>query len=118
MAFTNDQVRAFFEDADQMAIPAATRPGLDMEGITCVEDLENFTEDDLEQVAQNLRKPAGLMRDPNNWARRVPKAPYVLGAKSLKRLKVAAIAAAYYKIINRPLTPSNVQYENSLIDFY
>ena len=118
MVFTNNQITAFFEANDQMAIPAATRPGLDMEGISDVTDLEDFTEDDLKQVAQNLRKPAGMMADPNNPNVQIPQAPYVLGAKSLKRLKIAAIAVSYYSMINRPLTPQNVHYENCLIDFY
>ena len=118
MVFTNDQTTAFFEDANQMAVPGETRPGLNMEGIVNVEDLEDFTEDDLIQVAQNLRKPAGVMVDPNNRNRRIPQTPYVFGAKSLKRFKIAAVAASYYKIINRELTPSNMHYENCLVDFY
>ena len=118
MVFTNKQTTAFFEDAEQIAIPAETRPGLNMEGIVDVGNLEDFTEDDLKQVAQNLRKPAGIMVDPNNRNRRVPQTLYVLGAKSLKRLKIAAIAASYYKIINRELTPSNMHYEHCLVDFY
>ena len=118
MVFTDVETTAFFEDANQMAIPAGTRPGLNMDGVVSVDDLEDFTEDDLNQVAQNLRKPAGLMVDPNNRNRRIPQTPYVFGAKSLKRLKVAAIAASYYKIISRELTPANMHYENCLVDFY
>ena len=118
MVFTNAQTTAFFEEAAQMAIPAATRPGLALEGITMVDDLEDFTEDDFKQVAYNLRRPAGTMPDPANPQVQIPQTPFVLGAKSLKRLKIAAIAIEYYTMIDRSLTPGNMHYANCLIDFY
>jgi hypothetical protein len=59
MVFTNAQTTAFFEDANQMAIPALTRLQLQTEGIVTVDDLEEFQEDTLKQIVDNLRRPSG-----------------------------------------------------------
>ena len=42
MPFSNAEKRAFFEDANQMAIPAGTMLQLVNEGISDVEDLSEF----------------------------------------------------------------------------
>jgi len=65
MVFTNNQTISFFTDADQMAINVQTIPGLVQEGISFVDDLLDFTEEDIKQVSSNLRKPAGTMPNPN-----------------------------------------------------
>ena len=80
-----------------MAIPAATIPGLQAEGIVAVDDLEEFNDDDLSTLMSNLRRPAGTTTDQNGNV--VPNPSYVLGAKSLKRLKIAAAAVRYYACI-------------------
>lgn len=53
MVFTLAQMTVFFEEAVQMVITPATRPALALEGILMVDDLEDFTEDALKQVAYN-----------------------------------------------------------------
>eukprot|EP00957_Ditylum_brightwellii_P002230 171577-Ditylum_brightwellii.AAC.1 len=71
MVLTNAQTTAFFEDNHQMAIPHNTVVHLMNEGISSVDDLEEFQKTDIEQIAANLRRPT------------VPGAPQlVLGAKS------------------------------------
>ena len=59
MVLTVAQTTAFFEDATQMAIPHATAVDLENEGIITVNDLAEITKDDLDQIAHNLRRPAG-----------------------------------------------------------
>ena len=125
MVFTVNQTRNFFTDADQLAVDALTLPGLAQEGISLVDDLEDFTEEDIKQVANNLRKPAGMMPNPNAAdpptalaPARIPQTPFVFGAKSMKRMKVAAIAVSYYITIDRETTPNNMHYQRTLIDFY
>ena len=125
MVLTRDQNTAFFTEDEQMALDAATLPGLALEGIALVEDLQDFTEDDFTQVATNLRRPAGTMVNPHAAnpptlaaPARIPQTPYVFGAKSMKRLKIAAIAVTYYGSIDREITPNSMHYQRTLIDFY
>ena len=63
MVLTNAQTSAFFQDADQMAIPVATVLQLQSEGITTVQDLADFDKDSLVQIADNLRRPGGRIPD-------------------------------------------------------
>ena len=61
MVLSAAETTAFFQGATNMAIPTATRVAMQQEGITAVEDLAAFTDDDLKLIADNLRKlPAGL----------------------------------------------------------
>ena len=87
------------------------------EGIATVEDLEEFNDDDLKAVQDNLRKPAGTVPDSNNVSQRVPAPSYVLGAKSVKRWKVAAAAVHYYQTVGRDIDVTNMHYTNVLKNF-
>ena len=59
MVLTVAHTTAFFEDTDQMAIPHATVLELRNEGINTLDDLEEFDKEQLDQIAQNLLRPAG-----------------------------------------------------------
>ena len=60
-----------------MAIPPETvNGGLMAEGISTVEDLEEFNDEDIKAVQENLRKPAGTVTDPNNRNQRVAAPSY------------------------------------------
>lgn len=101
-----------------MAIPPDTvNGGLMAEGIATVGDLEEFLDEDIKAVQDNLRKPAGTVPDPNDINRRIPTPSYVLGAKSAKRLKIAAAAVRYYITIGRQPNPDNMHYMDVLKDF-
>eukprot|EP01082_Thalassiosira_pseudonana_P000220 g65.t1 g65 contig1:151778-153098(+) len=78
MVFIAANTTSFFEDADQMNLSAEIRAALVAEGITSVEDLLEFKNSDWDTIAKNLRSP------PQGQA------ALVIGAKSLKRLKVAS----------------------------
>ena len=85
MVLTAPQTTAFFEAADQMGIPHATVVQLQVEGMTSLPDLANFDKDMLQQLTDNLRKPAGRVPDPNPGAApgaTIPTPPFVFGAKS------------------------------------
>lgn len=77
MVLTVKQTKAFFEEDMQMAIPQETVAQLKVEGIQNVSDLQDFNKNVLDQIASNLRGPAGGA------------AAFVFGAKSQKRLLVA-----------------------------
>ena len=108
MVLTNAQTSAFFQDADQMAIPVATVLQLQSEGITTVQDLADFDKDSLVQIADNLRRPGGRILDPNNPLATIPTPPFVFGAKSQMRLEVACNLIRFYDTIGRPLTAANI----------
>ena len=85
MVFTAAQTTAFFENANQMALPHATRIRIREEGLTEVGDLEEFDDDTFKQLVENLRKPGGTIPDPNAAAAAgavIPTPAFVIGAKS------------------------------------
>jgi hypothetical protein len=63
VAFSVDEVTAFFTDRDQIGLHVSTRDTLVAEGkIGTVEDLGELTEKDLERIASHiLRRPPGLV---------------------------------------------------------
>jgi len=105
MVFTAAQTTSFFQDADQMAIPNATVVQLQTEGITNVDDLGEFDEDNLSQVATNLRRPPGGV------------AAFTFGAKSQKRLLAAANLVRFYVTIGRDLTAVNMRWLTTVKNF-
>ena len=58
MVFTAAQTTAFYEGADQMAIPNAMVPELVNKGIQTVNDLSEFDKTSIEAISHNLRRPA------------------------------------------------------------
>ncbi len=116
MVFTNGQITAFFSDNNQMGLPEATTAQLATEGIADPHDLEEFDDDEFKQLAANLKSPPAIP-DPDNDGEMLRQNPFVFGAKSLKRLKVAAHAVRYYTSIGRELTAANMHYQNTLRNF-
>ena len=98
MVLTAAQTTQFFENAHQMAIPHATVVELQNEGINTVDDLAEFDKDQLDQIAQNLRRPAGGA------------AAFTFGAKSQRRLLAATKLVKYYDTVGRTLTAANLQW--------
>ena len=83
MPLTNAQIRDFFTQATQMAIPVPTVDQLVSEGISNVDDLAEFDETSFKQVIENLRRPPGVDAAGN------PNRPFTFGAKSQMRLLAA-----------------------------
>ena len=100
-----------------MAIPNATRVALQQEGITTVEDLTDFTDSDLKQIVENLRRPPGRTPDPRAGQRGVPAGtiiptpPFTFGAKSQLRLKAVTDIVRYYDTISRDITATIMRYD-------
>ncbi len=93
------QRTAFFENADQMGIPHDTVVQLQAEGIAGVEDLTDFDKETIQQIASNLRRPAGRVPDPNPGAAAgatMATPPFVFGAKSQQRLTHATNIIRYW----------------------
>ena len=83
LPLTNAQVREFFIQANQMAIPVPTVAQLVIEGINNVDNLAEFDETLFKQVVENLRRPSGV--DANG----APNCPFTFGAKIQMRLLAA-----------------------------
>ena len=119
MPLTAAQMTAFFTEAAQMGIPANTYAQMQFEGITSVDDLEDFDDDALRQLAENLCRPGGQVQvDPLNPAAGMMNTPaFIFGAKSQSRLKVACQLVRYYVTINRPITAANIRWVRVLKNF-
>ena len=85
MVLTAAQTTAFLENPDQLGIPHETMVQIQREGIQMVADLADFEKQQLQQHADNLRKPGGRIPDPNpNTApgATIPTPAFTYGAKS------------------------------------
>ena len=107
MVLTAAQTTAFFENADQMGVQHATVVQLALEGIQTVDDLADFDQEALQQLADNLRRPGG----------RVPTPAFVFGAKSQKRLGIACELVRYYNTVGHDLTAVNMRWNNVVKNF-
>ena len=112
------QTTAFFENADQMGIPNATVVQLAVEGIASVDDLGEFSKEDINNLADSLRRA----RNAPASAAGAPAPPaggggFVFGARSQKRMIVAANAVRYYKTVGRALTVTNMRWDGTLKNF-
>jgi len=115
---TAAQTTAFFEDADQMALPHDTRLKLQEEGIMLVSDLAEFDEDTFKQIATNLKKPGDRIPNPDPGAGgTIPRPPYTFGAKSQKRLLAASEIVRFYKTIGRELTTGAIRWNPVVQNF-
>ena len=118
MPLNQAETQAFFTEPRQMAIPQDTVDrGIMTEGIANIEDLGKFYDKDFKAIIENLRKPAGSIVDPTDATRRIPTPSSVLGAKSFKRLKVAACAVRYYETVGRECTAANMHFSTVLKNF-
>jgi hypothetical protein len=120
MPMTAAQTTSFFEQDTHMGIPNVTVVQLQQEGIKTVNDLADFDKDTMEQIAANLRQPAGRIPDPNLAAAAgatIPTPSFVFGAKSQKRLITASDLIRYYDTVGRSLTAANLQWTSVMSNF-
>ena len=115
---------AFFEDANQMVIPASTIAQLTNEVVSAVEDLSDIDSESLKQIAANLHRPGGTILCPTIDRRNgapvgtiIPQPPFVFGLKTQTRLEVAGNLIRVYEEIGRQLTPVNVMWSNVMAKF-
>eukprot|EP00957_Ditylum_brightwellii_P053781 4073760-Ditylum_brightwellii.AAC.1 len=81
---TKDQTTFFFTNAKHLEVTKGTLAQLGHEGIKKVEDLTEFSKDNWKQVAENLKRPGGRMKNPdkehsNNNPSMIPQTPYPFG---------------------------------------
>ena len=102
MVWAAAQTTSFFENDAQMGINNRTRLQLVNEGIGYVDDLGEFANDILDQIAKNLRQPGSTLDATTNAL--VPTAPFTIGARSIICIKSAAAAVRYYETVARETT--------------
>jgi hypothetical protein len=97
-----------------VGIPHATVVQLQQQGIDNVHNLVDFDKDTVEQIAANLRRPAGRTPfDPNPAA-----APFVFGAKSQQRFLIyAAKLVSHYDAVGRNAAAGNPQWTRVMKNF-
>jgi hypothetical protein len=103
-----------------MGIPNATVVQLQEEGIDTVDDLAEFDKETIEQIAANLRRPAGRIADPNPGAAEgatIATPPFKFGAKSQQRSTTATKLVRYYDTIGRNTTAGNLQWTPVMKNF-
>ena len=105
----------FFQGVDGMRISAQCQDLLANEGIIDVVDLVNFSDEMLDKVDRNLKKPIGTMANPNagqpDEPAVIPIPPVAMSAFSLEYAKKSANALRYYGIVGRVVTPQNMNSE-------
>ena len=120
MVLTNNQTLLFWTEQAQMGVSARTRGQLMIEGLTNVEDLFEFADNDdgWKQLLENLKHPPQVLNPavgaPGHNAgvavgALIPQVPFQLSARSLGRMKNAARVVKYYTIVQRALTAANMQ---------
>ena len=110
MPLTGAQITAFFENADQMGLSNRTRVYLQGQGIDSPDDLADFVKKSAwDQLLENCKRPPQIQ---NNAVPPVlvNDAAYQFPAKSLLRMKVAALAVQYYSRTGRALTAQSIMW--------
>jgi len=116
MVYTAAQQTAFFTSAAQMGLSDRTRDQLDIEGITDVAYLSEWTDDQWDDFATNCRMPSQIP-DPANAANLIHQQPFVVPVRSLKRLKIASKMVRYYEQTDRALSAANMQWTTVILNF-
>ena len=102
------QIIAFFEDVAQMELSNRTRFYLlNYEGITLVDDLAKWEDDDWYQKISNCKKPDRIP-DLINAAQLIHQVPFPLLVKSLNRLNIASRMVRCYNSVSVDLTVSKL----------
>ena len=109
MVLTAAQTRTFFENDQQISLSRRTKDDLISEGISSVEDLGEWDDNDWDAFAASCRKPEQI-EDPANARNLINQAPFALPVKSLKRLKIASKLIRHYEAILMEPVADNVKW--------
>ena len=136
MPFTAAQNTSFFTNGPQMALSNAARQRLALEGLTTVEDFEDFKEDQIKEALKNMRVSipgvpdipgiaAILNPDGTVQVAAIPAIqaipaipPLLISAKCSLRLKSASAIYHYYSSVACTPTPANMNYTLVVKPFY
>ena len=111
MVLTVNQLTSFFEDAGQMGLVTRTKTNsLNTEGITSIDDLAEWDDDDWDQWASKCKR-SDKTQDPNDATQLIATVPYSLSVKSLKQLKLASKLVRYYESVSITLTAADMRWE-------
>eukprot|EP00957_Ditylum_brightwellii_P152731 11625672-Ditylum_brightwellii.AAC.1 len=84
----------FFTSSKQMEVAKEMLAQLEKEGIKEVKDLAEFSNNIWKQVAENLKRPGGWMKNPDREANQshamVPQTPHLFRPRTQKRLLKAS----------------------------
>ena len=78
------------------------------EGIASMEDLAEFDKDDIVTLCTSVRKPGGLITDPNNILRQITNPGTSIPSICESRLILAAYGARMYTMIGRAVTSDSL----------
>ena len=95
----------FFQDTNQLGIPATTFNQLANKGINNENDLVDFDETSIKQIAKKLQRPPGGAK------------PFVFGSKSQDRLSQACNLMCYYNSTGREPTAANLCWTHIMRNF-
>ena len=82
----------------------ARRLAIQNEGLSVIEDLLEFDDDGIKILCSSVRKPGGLLVDPNDPNCQIMNPSFNIPAVCEKRLKWAAFGAKVYDMIGRPIS--------------
>ena len=118
MLYTAAQTTAIIENPAHMDVSARTHQYLaDNEGLTFIHELIDYVETDTwKQITDNMRRPT-MIPDPANAAQMIHYSAFVLSAKSLGRLRIAAVAVSLFGMTYRPLSANIMMYDSRLKNF-
>ena len=105
-------VKAFFERSTQIVIPRETRIQLKSKVIDIPEDLEDFDEDSIFNISDNLRIPGGRASDltPGYVVEAtIPITYFIFGAKSQVQILEACYLVRCYDSVRRDATRTNIR---------
>ena len=105
MVLTAVQRSAFFQDTNQLCISAKMFNQLANKGIINENDLVDFDETSIKQIAKILRRPPGGAE------------PFVFGAKTQDRLSHACNLMHYYNSTGRETTAANLCWTHVMRNF-
>ena len=83
--------------------PAARRIAIQEEGLSVLVDLLEFDESGIKTLCASVRKPGGMIVDPNDPNRQIVDPGYHIPAICEKRLKWAAYGARIYQMVGREI---------------
>lgn len=93
---------------NQMLVPQRTRDFLVTQGIADVESLAEFNSKEAwKHIYENGKRPPRIP-DPANPGQLIEQEPFIISARSLLRLQVAAVAVEYYAGTARTLTVQSI----------
>ena len=113
MVWTNPQTLAFWTDAAQMGITQRTLGQLQVEGFGDVDSLHELTDEGvMKQTLQNCKYPPHIQNPAAGAAMgdMIPQGPFVIGSRSLGRIRAACDAVEYHRLVGRSTSAQSMMW--------